>query len=545
MAPVHWLSQKSRFRPLLGGRATRVQRQHGPDRGSLGLFRPGVKAPEAAGFSLSEILVATAVSALVIGAAGVALQSNLRTIQGSSGLINGRDSNATGLALLRADVMRGTQLLFRQGSSVASDNLDSSLYQASISSCQTLAGSSPFNPVFGISEGSRSMPVIYGLGIGLNGTSYALRRCGPPINSSTLDRVLSTVIEGIAPIPCADGRSACPSPSLDANGNATDLPGQLAALSNTLGSDNSSPSRTPRQPAFGFRTDAQHRQLELIDPTASGDGIDRSFTSTDPTGVSMRAPLYLTARVQSNEATQGLLRGIRGICTNCTLYGLPIAGERISFILDGSSTMSTCTRWGRETDINPNNETRTYWNPGNTTGALSNAWISTSRVCLSTRMQILQAQMRQVLQNLQSNVSIVLVAFSNSTGTNNRSWPANKTMVTIGDGSNRSDAIAFIESLDDGDPQKWGANSNPWDPLKAAFNDPLADAAFLIADDTPNIDYYGRAWSDSRQSESISPFVNINRTRTKKLSFNSIAIDVELSWMRTLSNSAYGTYIKL
>ena len=545
MAPVHWLSQRSSWRSLLGGQASRGQRQHGPDQGSLGLFRPGVKAPEAAGFSLSEILVATAVSALVIGTAGIALQSNLRTIQGSSGLINGRDSNATGLALLRADVMRGTKLLFRQGSSAASDNLDASTYQAAISSCQTLAGSTPFNPVFGINQGSASRPVIYGLGLGLNGTSYALRRCGPPINSSVVVRVLSTVIEGIAPIPCADGRSTCPSPSLDANGNATDLPGQLAALSNTLGSDNSSPARSARQPAFRFRTDAERLQLELIDPTASGDGIDRSFTSTDPTGVSMRAPLYLTARVQSNEATQVLLRSIRGICTNCTLYGLPIAGERIYFILDGSFSMSTCTRWGRENDINPNNETRTYWNPGNGNDALSNAWISTSRVCISTRMQILQAQMRQALQNLDPDVSILLVAYSDSTGTNNRSWPANKTMMMIGAGSNRTEAIAFIESLDDGDPQRWGSSTNSWVPMQTAFNDKAADAAFVVTSNLPNLDYYGRVWNNSRMNDSITPFININKTRTKKLSFNSIAIDLEVSWMRTLSNSAYGTYIKL
>jgi hypothetical protein len=118
-------------------------------------------------------------------------------------------------------------------------------------------------------------------------------------------------------------------------------------------------------------------------------------------------------------------------------------------------------------------------------------------------------------------------------------------MATIGTGSNRADAIAFIESLDDSDPRIWGANSNPWDPLKRAFNDTLADATFLIADDNPNIDYYGRVWNNSRMNDSITPFININKTRTKKLSFNSIAIDLEVSWMRTLSNSAYGTYIKL
>ena len=515
-----------------------------PARWRLARFHHSRLGPWQAGFSLSEVLVATAVSGLVIGTAGMALQTNLRTIQGSTGLINGRDSNATGLTLLRSEVMRGTQLLFRQGSSIARDNLDGAPYLAPLSACLALSGNAPFNPVFGISQGSTTAPVIYGLGLGRNGTSYALRRCGPPIGGGGTP-VLSTVIEGIAPVPCGDGRSRCPSPSLDASGNATDLANVLAGLSNALGPDNSSPTRSARQPAFGFRTDALHRQLDLIDPTVAVDSINQSFTSTDPTGVAMRAPLYLTARLQSNEATPASSGSSTAPCTNCTLYGVPIAGSKIYFILDGSYSMSTCTRWGRENDINPNNETRTYWNPGNTTDALSNAWISTARVCLSTRMQILQAQMRQALQNLAPDVSILLLAYSDSTGTNNRSWPANKTMVMIGAGSNRADAIAFIESLDDGDPQTWGSSTNSWVPMQTAFNDKAADAAFVVTDGLPDLDYYGRIWNNGRMNDSITPFTNINRTRTKKLAFNSIAIDLEAAWLRSLSNQAYGTYVKL
>ena len=81
--------------------------------------------------------------------------------------------------------------------------------------------------------------------------------------------------------------------------------------------------------------------------------------------------------------------------------------------------------------------------------------------------------------------------------------------------------------------------------MQTAFNDKAADAAFVVTSNLPNLDYYGRVWNNSRMNDSITPFININKTRTKKLSFNSIAIDLEVSWMRTLSNSAYGTYIKL
>ncbi|MFM8524266.1 MAG: PilW family protein [Cyanobacteriota bacterium] len=496
------------------------------------------------GFSLSEVLVATAISGIVISAAGVALQTNLRSIQGAIGLTSGRDGNATGLTLLRSEVMRASQLLFRQGSSEASDNLDGSAFLAPMTACRALAGSSAWNPVFGMSQGSATVPVIYGLGIGRNGTSYALRRCGPATIGGHGSPVLSTVIEAIAPVPCGDGRSRCPLPGLDASGNATDLPAVLAGLSHSLGDDNSSPLRSARQPAFGFRTDAGRRQLELIDPTTGGDGITTSFTSTDPTGFSLRVPLYLSARVQSNAATTATGTTAATACTNCSVYGLPVAGlTRIHFLVDGSDSMSACTTWGRESDVNP--DARPYWDP------LTNSWTTTTRLCLRTRMQTLQQQLKQVLQNLPADVELLLVSYSGnqqsgSSGINNRRWPADQSVRVIGSGTNRAEAIAFVDSLDDGDPRTWGASSNAWGPMETAFKDNLAKAVFVFSDDPPDLDYYGRAWGDPRrETESISVYTTLNRSRTQKLAFNSISIGRESSWMRTLSNNAYGTYITL
>lgn len=539
MALIHWFAKRSRL-----GRLVRPRSSRRPG-------RPDLNAEGTAGFTLQETVVVVAVTAIVVASAGFVLQSSLRTIQGSSGLILGRDSNATSLALVRTDVIRGTQLLFRQGNSTADDNLDAIYYQAAMSTCQSLAGSGIFNPVFGIRHEisyrfgpATQVIVIYGLGIGRNGTSYSLQRCGPPIGG-TGGSVLSTVIESIAPVPCADGRTTCPAPARDAKGNATDLPALLLTLSHTLGADNTSPLRLPREPAFRFRTDGPRGLIELIDPTAAGDGVGWSFTSSDPTGVSMRAPLYLTARMQAAKVSSRDVLMSGYVCTNCNLFGLPIIGNRLYFVLDGSYTMSACTAWAGVNDVNPDGKLLTYWDPTNTSGNPSNAWISTSRVCLTTRMQTLQQQMRRVLQGLPGTTQVLLMAYTDSSGTNNRNWPANNVLATLGTGSNRNDAIAFIESLDDGNPRLWGANSRAWTQLLAAYRDTQADAVYLLTDGLPDLDYYGRIWSDLRQQDSITPYTNINRTRTKKLVFNSIALGFHASWMWEFSNQSYGTYLRM
>lgn len=499
------------------------------------------------GFSLSEVLVAAAVSAVVIGTAGLALQSQLRSIQGSSALITGRDTNATGLALLRLEVMRSSRLLFRQGNSSNSNNLDAGNHQAALTTCQTLAGNTPFQPVFGINQNGTTVPSIYGLGIGSNGTSYALRRCGPAIGGNSTP-VLSTVIDGIAPMPCGDGRSRCAPPSLDGNGQAVDLPAVLAGLDHTLGSDRTSPMRGARQPAFRFRTDADHRQLELIDPSGPDDSVDQSFTSTDPTGVSLRAPLYLSARVLSNEATP-VSAPTTCVCTNCTFFGVPVpvinpcidstSGTGLIFILDGSFTMSACSPGGRLSELNPNGEIRKYWDPS------LNAFESTARVCLSTRMEMVQLQMRQVLNTIPANTRILIVSFSGIGGTNSRSWPADNQLATIGSGNNRANAITFVNSLSAGDPETWGNNSNAWRPLAAAVGDITADAAFVVTDDLPDADDIGRPWSATVEPLAIDNLVEENNERSKKLSINTVSIHLDSSWMRTLSIKAYGTYLKI
>lgn len=469
---------------------------------------------EPSGFSLTEVMVGVAICALVVGAAAIALQSSLRTIRGSSSLSLGRDSNATGLALLRSDVVGGTQLLFRQGSSTDSDNLDGSRFQADMDACQALAGSTTFNPVFGIiPQNTDSPPVIYGLGLGLNGTTYSLRRCGSSVGGSSTP-VLSTVIEGIAPVPCGDGRSACPSPRLDANGSASDLAAKLEALSNTLGADNTSPSRTEREPAFRFRTDASHRQLELIDATAVSDGIDSSFTSADPTGVSLRVPLYMTARVQSKESSPDP-PSPPASCSTISLYGLPICGSRVYFILEGSESMGTCI-----VSMSPS-------------------------TCLSTRMQIMQEQMRRILRKLPDTTMVLLVAYSGTGGINNRSWPANRVPVMIGSSGNRVDAITFIESLDDKNPRLWGADGNPWDAMDLAYNDPLAEAVFLIADDNPDVGYNRKQWNNGNSPrDAVDAFEKINTRRSKPLPFDSIAIGSDIDWQRLLSLATSGTYVR-
>lgn len=467
-----------------------------------------------AGYSLSEVLVATAISGLVIGSAGLALQSQLRSIRGSSALIAGRDSNSTGLALLRSEIMRGDQLLFRQGSSTDRSNLDSSNYAAAMTTCQGLAGSQSFQATFGISTTSSTVPTIYGLSIGSNGTSYALRRCGPAIGGSS-NPVLSTVLEGIAPMPCGDGRSRCAAPSLDAEGNAIDLPAKLAGLSHSLGSDNTSPVRTARQPAFRFRTDSERRQLELIDPSGSDDAVSNSFTSSDPTGVSLKAPLYLSARVlqQPSPATTASSSSGSSTCIGCSFFGLPIRSSGITFILDGSESMATCT-----TTIEP---------------------------CPRTRMQLMQQQISQVLNNVSDSTLIQIVVRSNE-GSNDRSWPSSTTWATIGAGNQRAEAIAFINSLSNGNPETWGTSSNPFAALEASLKNPNIDNAYVVLDDPPDRDCLGNNWGLTVYINScLNTIISLQSSRAHKASIHSLSIGLESNWLRTMSINNYGTYLKI
>lgn len=478
--------------------------------------RPSGPGRTQAGYSLSEVLVATAISGLVIGSAALALQSQLRSIRGSTALLAGRDSNATGLTLLRSEIMRGDQLLFRQGSSTDPSNLDSSKYAAAMTTCQSMAGSQPFQAMFGISASSSTVPTIYGLSIGSNGTSYALRRCGPAIggSNSSSSAVLSTVLEGIAPMPCGDGRSRCAAPSLDAEGNATDLPRVLAGLSHTLSSDDTSPVRTARQPAFRFRTDSKRFQLELIDPSGSDDAVASSFTSSDPTGVSLQAPLDLSARVQSNAATpSSTSSSSSGNCSGCSFFGLPVRGSILTFILDGSFTMINCA----------NNK---------------------ASPCPRTRMQWMQQQMKQVVLNIPDSTQIQIVVRSKA-GSNDRSWPPSKTWVPIGAGNNRAEAIAFINSLSDGASSSWGGDSNPFEALTASMGNPNVDNVYVVVDGVPDADCLGSTWNSTNERSCINTLSNQNAGRAKKLSIHSISIDLESSWLRSLSISNYGTYLKL
>ena len=75
-----------------------------------------------------------------------------------------------------------------KGGSTESDQafteLDSTLYSRAVDKCNQLSEDSQniFNPVFGMRMAELNQPVIYGLGMAVNGIKYALLLCGPALS---------------------------------------------------------------------------------------------------------------------------------------------------------------------------------------------------------------------------------------------------------------------------------------------------------------------------------------------------------------------------
>lgn len=522
-------------------RAAPHRSARGPGRRRLAALPSGRSSLSIAAFTLQETLVATVIGTLVIGGAGVVLQSSLRRVQQSSTTALSRDSNASALALVRADVTGSKAILFRLGSDSSSGNLDGSAYAERMASCQALAGGAPFNPVFGLLRPDSDLPVIYGLGLGRNGTSYALQRCGPPALSpgSSTSLLLSPVIEGIAPVPCADSSSACPTPSLDATGSNPALSATLLALSNSLGSDNTTPVRSAGQPAFRIRTDDRHHLLELIDPTADTDGVVSSFTSADPTGVKQRAPLYLTARVSSDAITPPTPQST----TIGTFFGIPVSGlaNRSSlapgyvFVIDRSEAMSTCSIWG----VISGNSVKDYFNPK------SQGWFRSGRGCLQTRISAVQSQMLGLVNRFPdgSSVTICLVSKSND--------PCQNFVIPA-----QRDSLSLMinKDFDAGNTIKWGDPANPWTAVNLGFDKSETVAIYHVTAGVPSQSSDGSAWpSPSCNADGSliggaestkAAYVVRNSGRVDKLSYNTVAMSSSgLCWMQPFSAALGGTFV--
>ena len=88
-----------------------------------------------------------------------------------------------------------------------------------------------------------------------------------------------------------------------------------------------------------------------------------------------------------------------------------ITSRNVRFILDGSGSMSACVAWSGEYG----NTRRRFYDP-------ERGYIRTSRICSFTRMEALQHEMIDIIQNLSDTTKMGLAAFSTDGKRNNKTW---------------------------------------------------------------------------------------------------------------------------
>ena len=504
------------------------------------------------GFSLSETVVAAAAGAVLITGGAIALRTISSSMQHSGDLSGLRTSATNGMRLLRSEVQRSLYLVVAGGSHDSErdytdlNDPNHPEYASSISECKALAGSAVFNPMFGLKMAELNTPVIYGLGLSQNGNSYALIRCGAPLNTDghyeTEQPTLATILENIGKIPCTKTTGSCEAPK-NSQGKEMTLAEIAAAVDTSLNSDNRSKPATYLQPALAIQTDAIRKLLKLVDPTDPGDVIGYSFLQipggTSDANANLDMIAYARAdKVARTDAYYSVMNGdtttasqptaLSG-CTgsSCSFYGIPVTNDAIALIVDGSGSMSSCITWGSTT----NSTARVYYN--------GSTYTSTKRNCLVTRMESLQNELRNLLMSLPSGVSISLQAFSSPGYLNHRPW-MNGDLVPLTD-ANRTSALAFVNSLSGGDVTRWGGTS-PWSTLDRAFTNTGIKSIYFMTDGDPNNDRNGGSWSSLDFQPTANTYLGMNTSRAIKLIVNTVSIGQDSPWLKLISDGASGTY---
>jgi hypothetical protein len=213
---------------------------------------------------------------------------------------------------------------------------------------------------------------------------------------------------------------------------------------------------------------------------------------------------------------------------NCGFYGIPVTSNDIQIVVDGSGSMSACVSWGSTS----NSKSRTYYN--------GSSFSSTRRNCLVTRMESLQAELRNLIDSLPNTARISIRSFSSAGYLNNRDWN-NGALMPLSNTANRTSALNFVNSLSDGDVTQWGG-TNPWQVLKNAFNNIDSQSLYIMTDGDPNIDLKGGSWTSADYSYTSTNFLNINNSRSSKLVVNSVSIGQDSPWLKYISDGASGVY---
>ena len=476
--------------------------------------------------TLTEVMVASVMTAMVVGASSLGLRTTGSLISHSGDKATLRQNTVNGMRLMRSEIERSIHLVVNNASGFPADrqhlSLDDSRYSETLTRCSSLAGSRAFVPLVGTKMVELTNPVIYG--VSANGNSYSILRCGAPLKldgryNETEELFLSTILEDIGSIPCSDDECAT---QQDLNGS---LNPDMFEFSSGF-----TPVRGPHEPAIRVETDSSFKLVKFVDPTAGEDDINASFLEKRNNSKTItKQNLYFAAFARADKHIDNFGDGLEGGILSGAFFQ-NITSDKVRFVVDGSGSMSACVMWGEGYG-----EWRRFYQPGQ-------GYINTNRNCAFTRMESLQKELAVLLEQLPEDTRIGLRSFSSSGYANHKTWDDFGTkLVRLGNSGVRESATEFVYTLDDRSPTYWGG-TNPWDAIQAAFDDPETDALYFLSDGKPNRDRYGGYWRSSDESPTATYYSDLNEDRGVNLKVHTTALGLESFWMEKLAELTGGAY---
>ncbi len=489
------------------------------------------------GFGLPETLIAASAGVALIGASTLALRTTGSLIDKMDLKAGLQQNTISGKRMMRSEIERGLHLLVKTKQKptdqLAHTDITHTDYQASLSQCQSLAEQSKqvFNPVFGIKMAELNNPVYYGLSLSSVGKGYALQRCG---TSMQLDgrynekdkQSLAMVIDDIGVIRCSSDQPEC---IIDPTKEITPL-SELAADTEFVFKEDKTPERSSREPAIRLMTDENRKLIRFIDPTTDKDNIQTSFLKIESVNKEITTyPFYFVAysradkRIEKGPDDSEMLDG---------LFFRNVSSKRMRFLVDGSGSMSACILWGSGFG-----NRKIFWS--------GRYYFWSRRSCALTRMESLQHELISLLQELPNDSHISLRSFSSPGYQNHRIWQTSaKSLVKIGHEGARYSAIAFVNTLDDGYPYRWGG-TDPWEGLNEAFADNNTDTLYFLSDGEPNYDRNRGRWTQADHASTSGHYAALNNNREIALKVNTIALGLQSKWMQSLAGKTTGDYLHI
>lgn len=433
---------------------------------------------------------------------------------------------------------------------------------------------SKFIPVFALQMDDVDLPIVYGLTAGVNSRTFSLSRCGTPLRmDGTYDEskapFISTILDGIGMIPCTEqeqnNMGKCPSKIPDSS-SSTGVKTASAVIAEDMldllyrqtdygygiqPNDDQSPSRNFLEPAFRIETDDFRKLIRFTSPmkciNENTDCPTNSFTEILSASRSLsNQPLLMTAFARADKS---MTAGQNKQNSDSANWFRNIRSKRVRFLVDGSGSMGACMVWSKDVDgLNvPGDSYRDFYDAAN------GAYMRTTDICLETRMERLQKQLKIVVDGLPDDAKIAIESFStpgSHSSNKNKKWSESVNgLVELGgeNSSTRKSLREFINSLNDGSPTKWGG-TKPWQGLKNAFEDNEADTLYFLSDGQPTYSLYVGNGVYARSSNSYIPagkhFADMNNQRDTRLIVNSTAVELNSAWMQDLSDRTAGNYIQ-